>query len=121
MVRNNKLYELLGVNSDASATEIKKAYHMKALDCHPDKETDPDKRETKEKLFKSISEAYSILSDERKRNIYDQTGETNPSDDHMNVNPSDIFANLFGGMHMSGDNIFGQRHQHQRQYIQPVN
>lgn len=102
MVYNNKLYDLLGVKSDATSSEIKKAYHKKALDCHPDKETDPEKKEQKEKIFKTISEAYGVLSDERKRQIYDQTGTTN---DEQHVNAADIFAgaggfgfaNLFGG------------------------
>eukprot|EP00744_Colponema_vietnamica_P001294 GILI01002158.1.p1 GENE.GILI01002158.1~~GILI01002158.1.p1 ORF type:complete len:372 (+),score=98.40 GILI01002158.1:71-1117(+) len=67
-------YKVLGVSRDASASDIKKAYHQNALKYHPDKNTDGN-REEAERKFKQVSEAYDVLSDEKKKKIYDQYGE----------------------------------------------
>ncbi len=65
-------YEVLEINKTATAEEIKKAYRKKALKFHPDKNPgDPEA----EKKFKEISEAYEVLSDEQKRQIYDKYGK----------------------------------------------
>ncbi len=64
-------YEVLGVSRNASQDEIKKAYRKSALKYHPDR--NPGDAEA-ERQFKSISEAYEILSDENKRRIFDQYG-----------------------------------------------
>lgn len=64
-------YEVLGVSRDCSETELKKCYRKIALKYHPDK--NPDDKEAEEK-FKEASEAYSVLCDAEKRNIYDQFG-----------------------------------------------
>lgn len=64
-------YETLEVARDASIDDIKKAYRKKALKFHPDK--NPGDAEA-EKRFKEISEAYEILSDEKKRQVYDRYG-----------------------------------------------
>ncbi len=64
-------YAVLGVERNASAQEIKKAYRALALKYHPDK--NPDNKES-EDLFKEAAEAYSILSDTEKRGMYDQFG-----------------------------------------------
>ncbi len=64
-------YEILGVSKKASAAEIKKSYRKLALKYHPDK--NPDNKEAEEK-FKKISEAYAVLSDEKKRQEYDTYG-----------------------------------------------
>lgn len=66
-------YKVLGVPRDASASAIKKAYHQLALKYHPDKNT--DNREAAEQKFKQVSEAYDVLSDEKKKKIYDKFGE----------------------------------------------
>eukprot|EP00672_Neobodo_designis_P028046 CAMPEP_0174835730 /NCGR_PEP_ID=MMETSP1114-20130205/5563_1 /TAXON_ID=312471 /ORGANISM="Neobodo designis, Strain CCAP 1951/1" /LENGTH=358 /DNA_ID=CAMNT_0016069683 /DNA_START=103 /DNA_END=1179 /DNA_ORIENTATION=- len=66
-------YAILGVPRDASASQIKKAYHMLALKYHPDK--NPDSREEAEKKFKEVSEAYDVLGDEKKKQAYDRFGE----------------------------------------------
>ncbi len=64
-------YEALELPRGASQDEIKKAYRKKALKYHPDRnQGDPQA----EKKFKEISEAYEVLSDEQKRQIYDQYG-----------------------------------------------
>ena len=63
------LYDTLGVKKGASADEIKKAYRKLARDLHPDR--NPDNREAEEK-FKAASEAYDVLSDDKKRKEYDE-------------------------------------------------
>lgn len=74
---SQNLYELLNVSKTATTAEIKKAYYKLALQLHPDKNPTA---EAKEK-FQSVAQAYEILSDERKRAYYDQTGlvESNPT------------------------------------------
>jgi molecular chaperone DnaJ len=64
-------YEILGVSREASADDIKKAYRKLAIQFHPDK--NPGNKEAEEK-FKTISEAYEVLSDAEKRARYDQFG-----------------------------------------------
>jgi DnaJ family protein A protein 2 len=61
------LYESLGIERNADSQEIRRAYLKLSKTLHPDKGGDPEK-------FKVIQEAYEVLSDENKRNIYDQTG-----------------------------------------------
>ena len=63
-------YRELGVASDASAEEIKKAYRKLARELHPDANPGDAKAEAR---FKSVSEAYGVLSDEKKRREYDET------------------------------------------------
>nr|BAE87866.1 unnamed protein product [Macaca fascicularis] len=65
-------YEILDVPRSASADDIKKAYRRKALQWHPDK--NPDNKEFAEKKFKEVAEAYEVLSDKHKREIYDRYG-----------------------------------------------
>uniref|UniRef100_A0A667ZU34 Zgc:122979 n=2 Tax=Myripristis murdjan TaxID=586833 RepID=A0A667ZU34_9TELE len=64
-------YKVLGVSPDSNEDEIKKAYRKMALKFHPDKNSDADA----EDRFKEIAEAYEILTDPKKRSIYDQYGE----------------------------------------------
>ena len=64
-------YKILGVSRGASDDEIKKAYRKLALKYHPDKNQSPGAEER----FKEIGEAYDVLSDAKKKQIYDQYGE----------------------------------------------
>lgn len=63
------LYDVLGVNKDATMSDIKKSYHRKAKDIHPDKTSNNTSEE-----FIKLKQAYDILSDEEKRKKYDSTG-----------------------------------------------
>ena len=64
-------YEILGVVKNAAPDEIKKAYRKCALEHHPDRNPDDKKAEDK---FKEATEAYQVLADPEKRQIYDQVG-----------------------------------------------
>ncbi|XP_054636306.1 dnaJ homolog subfamily B member 1b [Dunckerocampus dactyliophorus] len=64
-------YDILGIKKDASEDEIKKAYRKQALRYHPDKNKSPGAEEK----FKEIAEAYDVLSDPKKKDIYDRFGE----------------------------------------------
>ncbi|CAI7442797.1 CPS_collapsed_G0049050.mRNA.1.CDS.1 [Saccharomyces cerevisiae] len=68
MVKETKLYDLLGVSPSANEQELKKGYRKAALKYHPDKPTGDTEK------FKEISEAFEILNDPQKREIYDQYG-----------------------------------------------
>jgi len=70
---NTKYYELIGVNKNATAQEITKAYRKKALQLHPDKH--PEEKEKYQALFQELQEAYEVLNDADKRKLYDRYGE----------------------------------------------
>src|SRR3989337_3459783 len=70
MATKRDYYEILGVNKNASADEIKAAYRKLALQYHPDRNRSPDAEEK----FKELSEAYAVLSDDEKRKQYDNFG-----------------------------------------------
>lgn len=89
-------YEILGVNKNASKEEISKNFKKLSLKWHPDKwvtGTEEEKKAAEEK-FKEISEAYSVLSDEQKRQEYDMGG-SNPFGEGFN--PFEGFNFHFGG------------------------
>jgi len=66
-------YKVLELQRTATAADIKKAYRKLALRWHPDK--NPDNQEEATVRFRELSEAYEVLSDEKKRKIYDQYGK----------------------------------------------
>lgn len=81
-------YKILGVNKNATAAEIKKAYRKLAMKYHPDHNKG---NEDAEKRFKEISEAYAVLSDKEKRKQYDTFGE---SGFHQRYTREDIFKDF---------------------------
>ena len=91
-------YEVLGVEKNATADEIKKAYRKKAIQYHPDR--NPGDKEAEEK-FKEAAEAYDVLSNPDKRARYDQFGHAGMSGAAGNGGP---FGGFGGGMSM--DDIF---------------
>ncbi|XP_065255913.1 dnaJ homolog subfamily B member 6 isoform X1 [Emys orbicularis] len=102
-------YEVLGVHRHASPEDIKKAYRKLALKWHPDK--NPDNKEEAERRFKQVAEAYEVLSDAKKRDIYDKYGKEGLNGgggggSHFDSpfeygftfrNPDDVFREFFGG------------------------
>ncbi|OQR85132.1 hypothetical protein THRCLA_10775 [Thraustotheca clavata] len=70
--KHTKYYELLGVSTEATAEELKKAYRRKALQLHPDKRGNtPEAQEE----FTAMKAAYDVLSDPKQREVYDSMGE----------------------------------------------
>jgi len=103
-------YEILGVDKNATASEIKKAYRKKAIQFHPDKNPDDKDAEAK---FKDAAEAYEVLSDDNKKARYDQFGHQafegggGFGGGGMNMDDifsqfGDIFGGAFGGGGFSG-------------------
>ena len=90
-------YEVLGVGRDASEDDIKKAYRKLAKKYHPDMNPGDAEAEAK---FKEASEAYAILGDSEKRNMYDKYGfsafENGGGFDFNGMDFGDIFGDLFG-------------------------
>jgi len=93
MVKYTKLYDILGVTPEATQAEIKKSYRKLALKYHPDK--NPDEPEK----FKEISAAFEVLSDEKKRTLYDKHGEQGLKEGGGGEyhSPFDIYDMFFGG------------------------
>jgi len=67
-------YKILGIDKNFSERELTKAYKKRCLECHPDRRPEGE-REEAEKLFKEVQEAYDILKDPRKRQVYDSGGD----------------------------------------------
>ena len=70
-MKKRDYYEVLGLNRDADAAAVKKAYRKLAKKYHPDSDA---KNAQAEERFKEVTEAYNVLSDEKKRKLYDQFG-----------------------------------------------
>ena len=101
MVKETAFYDRLGVAPDASADEIRKAYRKMALKLHPDR--NPGDKTAEEK-FKALGEAYDVLSDEKKRKVYDRYGEKGLTDNNFEArNPADIFRAFFDRDGMDDD------------------
>ncbi len=113
-------YEGLGVTKDATVAQIKKAYRSMALKHHPDRVEESKKAESSER-FKEISEAYGVLSDVKKKSMYDQYGHAGIDQNYTaddifrgadfssvfgDSGLGDIFSQFFGGGG-GGFDIFG--------------
>src|SRR3989338_1908081 len=96
MTTKRDYYEILGVKKNSNKEEIKRAYKKLAIKHHPDKGGDAEK-------FKELSEAYAVLSDDKKRGTYDQFGHQgfdqrySQEDIFRGANFEDIFRDVFGG------------------------
>ncbi|KAF9593243.1 hypothetical protein IFM89_020999 [Coptis chinensis] len=92
--KNQSLYEILGVEQTATQQEVKKAYYKLALRLHPDK--NPGDEEAKEK-FQQLQKVISVLGDEEKRALYDQTGCVDDADlvGEVGQNLSEYFRTLY--------------------------
>lgn len=93
-------YKVLGVSRSASPSQIKRAYRKLAVELHPDKNTnDPDATDK----FANVNNAYEVLSDPDKRNIYDKYGEEGLKQQgaggggQRGGDPFDVFNSFFGG------------------------
>ena len=91
-------YSVLGVERDAGADAIKKAYRRLARKYHPDVSKEPDAEEK----FKAVAEAYETLKDPDKRTAYDRLGSHQPGQDFQ---PSPDWREQFGGAQFSFEDI----------------
>lgn len=104
-------YETLGLERNASLADIKRAYRKLALECHPDKNPSKEAHER----FVLISTAYEVLSDEQKRSLYDQFGDsatnnTNPMNFSPNTaNNKSFYSAIFGSNFQERVNAFKNR------------
>ena len=96
-------YNILGINKDSSLDDIKKAYRKLALKYHPDRNKEPNATEK----FKEINEAYEVLSNPEKKEIYDKYGKEGL--EHNGIprgNAADIFNAFFGENSPFGGGLF---------------
>jgi molecular chaperone DnaJ len=103
---DSEYYQILGVDRSADKATIKKAYRKAALKYHPDRNPDDAQAEAS---FKLAAEAYAVLSDDEKRQIYDQYGKQGLSGQAFRGFDQDIFGD-FGdilGQLFGMGNIFG--------------
>ncbi len=98
-------YDILGVSKKATGQELKSAYRKLAKKYHPDTNSGDAKAE---QLFKEVTEAYNVLSDEEKRKLYDQFGHA-AFDGSMGSNPEEYTANGANGYDWRGNGPQGAR------------
>jgi len=109
-------YEVLGISKDTQVNEIKSQYRKLALKFHPDRNKSSEAAEH----IKEISEAYAVLSDTKKRQLYDQHGHAGVDGRYSTEDifrgagfnfddVGSIFENLFGGRGRQGFGGFGRQ------------
>ncbi len=96
-------YEILGVSRTASPDDVKKAYHQKAHQYHPDKNPGDASAEDR---FKEINEAYEILGDPQKRSEYDRYGRRREAGNYASRTYTTDFGDIFGDIF---EDVFGWR------------
>jgi molecular chaperone DnaJ len=96
-------YEVLGVSRTATVEEIKSAYRQAALKWHPDR--NPEQKEESEVRFRECTEAYSVLSDVQKRQIYDTYGHAGLAG--AGAGATDFNASIFQDFHDILGDFFG--------------
>ena len=108
--RNRDYYQILGINRNATQAEIKKAYRKLALKYHPDRNSESEQtKKVAQRKFQDVSDAYSVLSDPKKKEMFDQgtsgagpAGPAGPEGPYMNMHfsgtdPNEVFKMFFGG------------------------
>jgi len=114
-------YEVLGVSRTSTVEEIKSSYRKSALKWHPDR--NPENKEEAEVKFRECTEAYSVLSDQQKRQIYDQYGHAGLSGASGGVDFNntafrdfhDILGDFFGFEDLFGGGAGGGRGRRRQQ------
>ena len=91
-VKDRRYYDLLGVDTNASPSQIKRAYYKAAKLLHPDKNPDANSAER----FREISVAYQVLSDDKKRARYNRQGITESDGDSMDIDPLLFLSVILG-------------------------
>lgn len=116
LLNEKDYYKILGVDKTSTTEEIRKAYKRLAIKYHPDK----NKQNKSEEVFKKISHAFSVLSDENKRQNYDNFGHEdgfsgNQSSNSFqkrynqeDIDPFFIFQTMFGDGFQFGSNSFSE-------------
>ncbi|KAG4430213.1 hypothetical protein IFR05_014299 [Cadophora sp. M221] len=94
MVVDTTYYDALGVKTDATELEIKKAYRKLAIITHPDKNPGDD---TAHEKFQAIGEAYQVLSNTDLRKQYDKFGKDHAQPSDGFADPAEFFGTIFGG------------------------
>lgn len=103
-------YEVLGLPRRSKSKDIKKAYRKLALQYHPDKVKSDDEKEKQksEDIFIKVSEAYAVLSDDKKKEIYDKFGKAGLDAHERGIDPEAAgFGSSGGGGHRGGGQFHG--------------
>lgn len=107
---SDNFYSLLGVDRDATAEEIKKAYKRQSLQMHPDKlaQRGQTVTEADQAKFTRMKEAYEVLSDEHKRETYDAIGERGMKwiDEPFSMDPQELAHNFAKSSALDRSKIF---------------
>lgn len=104
-------YKVLELDKTANESQIRKAYKLLALKWHPDKNTQSEaQRDQAERKFKEVNEAYEVLSDPKKKQMFDNGIDPNDQESggfSHGGNPQDIFNMFFGGSQCQDDGFGG--------------